>query len=470
VKIYDRDKTFAIRSQAAQSASMIDCPETALVLFRMLAGAETPLLRSTLSRCVGRLGSREAVKAVMDKGLAHRDPGVREVCALSLGALGWEGALGALISATKDRQVEVRLAAIEALGRLKTPKAVDALLEAAGKAKGPVLVSALWALEISGSSDSRVVGIAASVLEGGKPVSAKVQAVNLLGSLEAEASLRKLLPLLKHKEWRLRAATISALAAIRSRDSVEPLIARLDREKGRLVDDLANALHRITGLDIGYDAKVWREWWAKNKDTFEPPPLPEVGKPARDGHTVATYHRIPIVSNRIVFLLDVSSSMITKMEATARRTGEGGAPKGDTRLDYCKWELDRVIRKLAKNVRFNIITFETNVHAWQRGVVPNLPANREEACGFVEKQRPLGGTGLGGAMKRAFQNLSADTFFVLSDGSPTDMSTEEILRWVSRTNGSRMIKIHTISVGELATSDFLKRLAEGNGGRHVVLK
>ena len=121
-------------------------------------------------------------------------------------------------------------------------------------------------------------------------------------------------------------------------------------------------------------------------------------------------------------------------------------------------------------LRFNIITFETGVHTWQDGIVPSHPANRELACEFAGKQRPMGGTGLGGALRKAFDDRNADTFYVLSDGGPTDMSTNEILGWVKRTNGSRKIKIHTISVGELATSDFLKRMAEENGGKHVVLK
>jgi HEAT repeat protein len=468
-RLYTEEDDPFQRMYFTQAMGSIDGKEAARILVGYLTSEKNQTVRRSLRRTIRSLGAKDALEYLLKSGLKHRNPTVRQVTARALGDSKWPEAVQPLIQCLKDRDAETQLAVIEALAKLGLEEAFDPLLNLVSRGSGQEALAALWALGTSGSDDPRIVDAALGVLKGGKPVSLKVQAVNVLGSRRAASALGTLLPLLKDRDWRLRSAAIQALASIRLKDAIEPLIARLEREKGRLAVEVAEALHRITGIDIGFNVALWRDWWGKNKDTFEPPAEVRESKPAHKDKTQAYYHSIPVISKRIIFLLDVSSSMVTKLARTAVPSGPDGAPKGDTRLDYCKWELQRTIQRLAKDVRFNLITFETDVHTWQKTVVPTLPPNKAEACKFVEKQTPMGGTNLFDALKRAFEDPNADTLYVLSDGQPND-PTDDILNWVERTNGARMVVIHTISAGELASSDFLKRMAEMTGGNHVVLK
>ena len=104
-----------------------------------------------------------------------------------------------------------------------------------------MVLTALWALGESESEDPRIAKEAISVLKRGRSVSMKVQAVNLLGARKETGAIGVLIPLLRHREWRLRAASVQALASIRHRDCVEPLIDRLAVEKGRLAFDIGPA-------------------------------------------------------------------------------------------------------------------------------------------------------------------------------------------------------------------------------------
>ncbi|MHC5082307.1 MAG: VWA domain-containing protein, partial [Planctomycetota bacterium] len=130
-------------------------------------------------------------------------------------------------------------------------------------------------------------------------------------------------------------------------------------------------------------------------------------------------------------------------------------------------------QKLANDVRFNIVTFGSDVKQWQKFVIPAMPPNKQEACKFTDEQKPLGGTNMYDALKLAFKDRNADTFYVLSDGAPTAgevTDTEQLLEWVRSQNSVRQVVIHTISAGELTSNDFLKRMAEENGGKSVELK
>ena len=67
--------------------------------------------------------------------------------------------------------------------------------------------------------------------------------------------------------------------------------------------------------------------------------------------------------------------------------------------------------------------------------------------------------------------VDVDTIFFLSDGRPTVgefVDPDDILREVKSVNELRKVVIHTIAIGEFQ-KDFMKRLAEENGGVFVDL-
>ena len=63
-----------------------------------------------------------------------------------------------------------------------------------------------------------------------------------------------------------------------------------------------------------------------------------------------------------------------------------------------------------------------------------------------------------------------DTMYVLTDGAPSwgdVLEPEEIRRLVRETNALRKITIHCVTFGDKNATDFLRLLAEENGGRHI---
>ena len=69
----------------------------------------------------------------------------------------------------------------------------------------------------------------------------------------------------------------------------------------------------------------------------------------------------------------------------------------------------------------------------------------------------------------------ADVIFLISDGSPTDSKgnvedPERTLNAVRNWNALQRVAIHTIGIGRQHNVDFMRRLAEENGGDYYAVK
>jgi hypothetical protein len=249
----------------------------------------------------------------------------------------------------------------------------------------------------------------------------------------------------------VRAAAIRILGGRREREAVDRLIEQLDREDGRLRADAADALGDLTGRRLGYAAGPWRAWWQPRRETFD------AARPADDrGGDVDTagFYGVPLLSKRIIFCLDVSSSMIQ------------AAAGGGSRLDRAKRELSRVLSALPGDAYVNLLFFDDTVESWRGGLVP-LRDHRASALQAVSRLNPRGSTDLCGTVERAFEDPAVDTIFLLSDGRPNagpGVTTGAILDRVHILNRTRRVALHAIA---LEKSELLKALAEQNGGRYV---
>jgi len=163
-------------------------------------------------------------------------------------------AVPALLSVLKDEDVSVRLAAVQSLGNLSDPRAVDALVqalktdtdarvrEAAAEALGeikdkravPGLIAALGSEKVSAVrakiasalgeiKDKRAVeALGAAVRD--QDADVRREAVSALGELESAAAVPMLIPALKDADIETRKEAASALGEIQSKDAVEALI------------------------------------------------------------------------------------------------------------------------------------------------------------------------------------------------------------------------------------------------------
>lgn len=192
-----------------------------------------------------------------------------------------------------------------------------------------------------------------------------------------------------------------------------------------------------------------------------------------------------------VFVIDVSGSMEGKQEGTltdqvrgeaASQTGRaveravggrvgrmlGGQVRGEaTKLGGAKRELIPVIRGMDGTSSFTILNFGDNVRMWRDDLVPASSGNKNLATAHVNGLDANGGTPMMAAIERAFRVRGATSIFVMTDGEPTDASTADILTRVRQLNSNRRMVVNTVGLGPDQDEDFLRSLAEQNGGAYV---
>ena len=281
-------------------------------------------------------------------------------------------------------------------------------------------------------------------------------------------------------------------------------------EEGRLVEDIAVALGKITGRDFGTRLDAWQNFWKTVGDRFQIPSDDELKKlkeiqaarkmEYQGGPGTVAYHGIATPSRSIVFVIDVSGSM--EQEVVNKERFKDQTYPSWKRIDVIKTELIKTIRALESYVQFNVIAFATDVKPWKKGQVKANPLNKSSAETWVSHLEAIGGnskedlarvgltgsanleggktntyaalmTALGveeGRETREYET-PVDTVFFLSDGRPSHgkfIEPDDVLREVRAANELRKIVIHTITLGEFE-KDFMERLAAENGGTFVDL-
>jgi len=117
----------ALLSEAAQAAELIAGP----TLIKMLADlAESATSPEILAPALGALGRLKAGAPTAAKHASHADPKVALAALTALGQIGGEVSVNALIAALEDKRLDLRKAAIAALGGLAAKPAIPALLKA----------------------------------------------------------------------------------------------------------------------------------------------------------------------------------------------------------------------------------------------------------------------------------------------------------------------------------------------------
>jgi HEAT repeat protein/beta-lactamase regulating signal transducer with metallopeptidase domain len=156
--------------------------------------------------------------------LKDENAAVRLAAVESLGNLSDPRAVDALVQALRtDTDPQVREAAAEALGEIDSPRAVPGLIAALGSEKvGAVRAKIAWALgEIDDKRSGAVEALGAVVRDPDAEV--RRQAVWALGELEAATAVPMLIPALKDADTETRKQAAWALGEIQSKDAVEAL-------------------------------------------------------------------------------------------------------------------------------------------------------------------------------------------------------------------------------------------------------
>ncbi len=367
-------------------------------------------------------------------GLRHQDPNVRRVVADSLSRMSNTGeAYDEILKCLKEKEIPVLYELVKALGNTANEKAMEHLLK--------FLESKDWRLREA---------VAWS-----------------LGHIPGDAAFAKLNDLVLDEDWHVQEAAVTSLRKIDRKECIPVLITALKTQHMRVAEEVRVLLEKMTGKDFGLDFDLWKSWWElKGKEDPKP-------KAEREVSEVVTYYGIKVISDRVVFVIDTSHSMISK------------EPGGPTRMEMAKEQLLATLEKLSGRTLFNIVTFSGSPQLWEKELKKATPENKKLAAEWLKTQNPFGQTNTYDTFKKIFEEIKGlDTIFFLSDGLPTagrHVMQEKILAEIVKMNQFLKVRVHCIALltgkyNEMGAPEeekdllafFMKRLAEENNGTFLL--
>ncbi len=389
------------------------------------------------------------------------------------------------LSGSKDIE---RAFVARAIGTFKDKRAYDCLVKALGDSYWLTRANAAEALALLG--DERALEPLKAVLNDGI-AKVRIAAIDAIATWKGNAKpvIGGVIARLKDGAWQVRSATVLGLAEIGDRDGIGPMIDRMATEIGRVQEDMAGSLKKLTGLSFGMNYDVWKDWWDRNKTTFEKPPeQPATGPdspPKPVGGTSAnipTYYGIRIFSSHIVFILDVSNSMQDNLTRAATLTFGEKKYNTNTKIGIAKQELCDAIGSLDPRTRFNMIFFGTDIWQWKEHPVDASEGNKKTAIGLIKGKEHMGETNYYDSFKKMFgiegvdkfdhRFLSnVDTAFFLTDGLPSNgeiTKPMELYSWFRERNKFAKIRLHVVALGTGNVDvEFLKKMAKESDGKFV---
>ncbi|MEZ6005741.1 MAG: HEAT repeat domain-containing protein [Planctomycetota bacterium] len=363
-KYFKKYKETVERVEAVLALDEVESPAVVPILTKLIKDKEAPV-RDTAVAVLSSFKTQPPVDAMLAQLAEETDS---EMCTGMLDALtrgGYQHDGAAVLPCLENKDWPVRRSAVKALGGLKKPEFAE-----------PIAA-------LAGDKEPGVRGVVLDVL--------------------AAQKAKEVVPLaqtaLADEFWQVRASAISALGLVRDVTSIPLLISTMEAEEGRLIDDLTLALDRLTARGLIRDPKVWRSFWDSYGNVYKMPTDEEVAamiakreanrakySPTEKG---TSYHGVETPSRSILFVIDVSGSM--EDEVVEKERFKDGNYPSYSRIDITKTELARTIEGLESYVKFNILSFATQVKPWKKGLVPANVINKSSAASWIQSLEPIGG-------------------------------------------------------------------------------
>lgn len=293
----------------------------------------------------------------------------------------------------------------------------------------------------------------------GRDPAGRLAAVEALGSTPTADRVEALGAALDDRDPRVVRKAIAALGRARERAAVERLVTLLGACRAGLRHRVADALGALTGEDLGRDPERWARWWSDRPDDYAPPQTPPPAPAAREeGPTRSSFYGLPLLATEVVFAVDSSDSM--------KQAADGA--QGPSRRSLARDELLRAIDALPEEAAFDLVDFGAGARSWRGELVEASRRRRREARAHVEGLDLSWGTEIYGGLREALRDPRVDTVVFLTDGDPQLSLMQDrgaLERLVGQWNRTRHARIDCISLG--GDRPWLRRLAEGSGGRYV---
>lgn len=413
---------------------------------------------------------------VLEHGLREGTPDQQAALVTLLAALDQRAALPAIRKASgSDRPWRLRAAAAGALGQLDPVGSGRDLRRLAGDPQLQVRVAALEALAaVPGDATGKLLRKAA---RSDSDWQARLAALRSFTAHEREEARPTLLEVLRDRDLHLslRLCALTGLEGWQDPRGIEARIEALRGAEGRLEAALTASLQALTGQPHRTHA-AWRAWWKQAREGWVfPAAAPPVGDdPTR---TRVRFYDLPLESSCLCFVIDASGSML---EPAGGTRAAGPTPAGTTKWDVARRELAKALEALPEGASFGLVLFHERVVPLQTTPVKASQQNVAAALRLLEQQPPAGATDLYGPLAQLFHSgepndpaaadrVAFDTLVLLSDGLPTAgevQDTGELLRRVAGWNRYAQVRIHCIGLGE-QNRELLAGLASQSGGRYA---
>ena len=376
-----RDSSAMVADEAQLSlASADDEAEIELVFSRDGLGAKDDMIRLRCAEALGRIDAKLPA-ARLAKALSDKSPAVRRAAAYSIEQLARR--LGIAESPSPLLQKE-----LASLADRDPDNGVRAAALMARMALAPGLSSAELAIYAAD-----------------KAYEVRSAAVLAASALEPGARIGFARPGLTDAHTGVRLQAIRLLSGTPNRDAAVLLAEALETEKSpHPAWSLVEVLRRLSGMKAGRDFRYWQQWARGLPADWKPGAIDSA--PADAEPKTATFAGLPLLSDRITFLIDLSGSM---WETRDGKTRKAGADK----------ELELALGKLAPSVEFNVIPFTGEPLPWQAALQQATPKNVAAALAFFVKRADHGKGNFWDALQLALQDPNVDSLLLLGDGAPT---------------------------------------------------
>lgn len=379
----------------------------------------------------------------------------------------------------KETNAGVQVAAMQTLGRFVTPAARAALDQATKDAKGVRKHMLLCVLADAKSDVGRGAILESLQAPEGPTIALAAVAAGKRGIAEA---VPRLVELLAHKDWQVRAAAargLVPLAASIPADARPKVLDAMEAAKGRERADIAELLKKLHGKDLGIDLAAWRKLAAGEAVTEASVLLPT---------WVAT---LPVHGRRVVLVLDHSNTTDNplpftdrnRLQALCKVPGARDVPWFNLRTNaqFIAAHAKRLLSDLPAGTSVGLVT--VGGKKVDTGLVALKPANPGAKAAItreIDDMKPETGldllTAMGAALDAGGKEPAAwtngpDEIVLLLCGTPWLAEVTEpavVGAAVGLRARLRCVPILAIGVGP-HPHEMLRAMAELSGGRYLSL-
>lgn len=198
----------------------------------------------------------------------------------------------------------------------------------------------------------------------------------------------------------------------------------------------------------------------------------------RDGVEISTLTYVPMPSDSFgtkpfyltwVIPPDTSSTAVPRDIAFVADVSSSMNPQ---RMDQLREAMLYFLSQLTNDDRFNVLTFSTNVMAFEQDFVAATRDNLDRAAAFVQRMQALGLTNMSAALRTAltmdYLPNRAHAIVFITDGVPSfgELNETRIRDSVAAWN-THDVGIYPITIGQETSVDLMRKLAQRSGGFHT---